>query len=402
MEHIASLAHGRRSCDAVERMTLRSITFAPGSFKETLSAVDVAGAMAEGARRVSSAIDCDRLCPIGDGGDGTLDCLLSAAYGREFEKIVRGPDGRLVWSRLGRIRRADGQYHGVIEMALASGLAMVPPAQRDPMRTTSFGTGELMMAAMEEGCSELLVCIGGSATVDGGTGIAQACGFRFFDANDREITEPMCGGMLHRVARIERPLRAFPRVRVACDVTNPLCGRNGAATVYGPQKGATPEQVRMLDDGLAHLARVAGGDASIPGAGAAGGAGFGLMTFFNATLERGIDLVLDAVRFEERCRGSDLVITGEGRLDAQSLHGKACMGVAATAAKVGVPTIAIVGSTGLGAEQCVGTAKLRLYHSLEERFGRERAMRDTKSAIADLTEEVVRGFCVERACSRPR
>ncbi len=373
-------------------MMRRKIILAPDSFKETLPAAEVAEAMAAGVRRVSREVAAEE-CPIGDGGEGTLDALIKATgdNGRLVRGRAAGPMGDVKDARFGLMY--DG-HTAIVEMAEASGLALVPRELRDPTRATSFGTGQLICSAIDHGCEQIIVCIGGSATVDGGTGMAQACGFRFLDTNGREITEPMCGGMLHRIARIERPSRAWPRIRVACDVTNPLCGTEGAAAVYGPQKGATPKKVRLLDEGLAHLAKIVGGDPSIPGAGAAGGAGYGLVTFFGATLERGIDLVLEAVRFRDRCRNAALVITGEGRLDAQTLRGKACLGVAAEAAKLGVPTIAIAGSTGPGAEHCVGSGLLRSYHSLEERFGRERAMRDAKNAIADITEEVVRSLVV--------
>jgi glycerate kinase len=226
--------------------------------------------------------------------------------------------------------------------------------------------------------------------------MAQACGWRFFDQHDLEIKERMSGGLLHRIARIEPPGYSLPRIRVACDVNNRLCGPAGAAQVYGPQKGATPEQVQMLDNGLAHLALIADQRAAnSEGAGAAGGAGYGLMTFFNATLERGIDLVLDALHFREHCSDADLVITGEGRLDSQSLRGKACMGVASAAAEHCVPTIAIVGSTGPGAEDCINPDRggfLRAYFALEDRFGRERALRETSRLITELTEDVLRNL----------
>jgi glycerate kinase len=281
---------------------------------------------------------------------------------------------------------------GIVELAQASGLALVPPKQRDPTRTTTLGTGQLISHAIASGCREIIVCIGGSATIDGGTGIAQALGWRFLDGHGGEIGPLMCGGTLGRIAKMIAPETTLPRMRVACDVVNPLCGLNGAAAVYGPQKGATLQQVKMLDDGLTHLAKLAGGDPNAPGAGAAGGAGYGLATFLNATLERGIDLVLEMVRFNDTCRGADLVITGEGRLDSQSLQGKACMGVAAAARRLGVPTIAIVGSTGPGAERCIGPGKLSAYHSLADRFGEDRARREAKTLMADLTEEAVRGL----------
>jgi len=378
-------------------MRPRTIILAPDSFKETLPAAEVAAAMAEGIARVSDSMIA-RQCRIGDGGEGTMEAIISARGGHFMTVDATGPRRERMRARFGRIN--DGTT-GIVELAQASGLALVPPSQRDPMGTTTYGTGRLIAEAVRIGCREVIVCIGGSATVDGGAGIAQACGWHFLDHQGKEL-RLMSGGALARIARIEPPQRGVddlmfadrgpPRVRVACDVVNPLCGPNGAAAVYGPQKGATPEQVRLLDEGLGHLAKAAGGDPNAPGAGAAGGAGYGLATFLNATLERGIDLVLEMVRFDETCRGADLVITGEGRLDAQSLQGKACLGVAAAAGRLGVPTIAIVGTTGPGAEKCIGPEGLSAYHSLADRFGEDRARREARTLIADLTEAVVRGL----------
>jgi glycerate 2-kinase len=342
--------------------------------------------MARGLAMADASIVCD-ICPVADGGEGTLDALIAAMGGRILHADVTGPRGRPVRARYGVTN--DGT--GVVELAEASGLALLPPVQRDPMRTTTFGTGELNQAAVAHGCRSVIVCIGGSATVDGACGIAQSLGAKFWNEEGELIAQPMTGGMLRRIARWQPPPK-LPEIRVACDVTNPLCGPTGAAAVYGPQKGATPEQVRELDAGLAHLAQIVGGDPDMPGSGAAGGAGFGLVNMCGAKLERGIDLVLDAVGFNDRCRDSQLVLTGEGRLDSQSLHGKATMGVAKAAAKRGVPTIAIVGSTGEGAEDCIDPSKggaLHRYVSLTERFGLNRALRETATLVELVAREMV-------------
>lgn len=366
------------------------VVCAPASFKESLSAQTAAAAMARGVQRAAPACICNT-CPVGDGGEGTMDALLNAMNGKTITARVRGPLGEPVNASFGVVH---SQRLGIVELAQASGLMLVPKNRRDPTQTTSFGTGELIRAALKHGCDEIIICIGGSATVDGGTGLAQALGARFFDQAGTLIEQHMTGGMLSSISRVEIP-RDLPRIRVACDVNNPLCGPNGAAAVYGPQKGATPEQVKLLEKGLAHLARIVGGDMNHPGAGAAGGAGFGLMAMCGATLERGIELVLDAINFEDRCRGRTLVLTGEGRLDAQSLQGKACIGVASAAAKAGVPTVAIVGSTGPGAEMCIDPKReglLRSYFSLSERFGIERSMHDAEALIELMTQECVRDF----------
>jgi len=256
------------------------------------------------------------------------------------------------WGMLG-----DDTQTAVIEMAAASGLALVPRDRRNPMLTTTYGTGELIRTAIEAGARRLIVGIGGSATTDGGAGAAQALGVRFLDRAGRVILEPMSGGRLNDIARIDKAgMKNCPAtVLVACDVDNPLCGPRGAAAVYGPQKGATPEQVQRLDRGLAHLAELIERDLGknvrdFPGAGAAGGLGAGLVAFLGAHLDRGIGLMMKAVRFAERIRGADLIITGEGRLDRQSMMGKVIAGVGRAGQAASVPVVALVGCVGEGAE----------------------------------------------------
>lgn len=328
-------------------------------------------------------------CPVADGGEGTMQTLIGAMGGSIHKARVAGPLGEPVEAQFGIA--GDGKT-AIVELAEASGLTLVPRQRRDPTMTTTFGTGQLIQLAAERGCTTIIVCIGGSATVDGGAGMIQALGGRFFDSAGRLITEPLTGGGLTMIARIEPP-RDLPILRVACDVTNPLCGSQGAAAVYGPQKGATPAQVRRLDATLAHFASLTKSDPNLAGAGAAGGAGFGLVVLCGAKLERGIELVLDVIGFERRCQGAALVLTGEGRLDSQSLAGKACMGVAAAASRAGMPTIAIVGSTGPGFEACLDRSRgglLRSCASLSDRFGVDRAMKEPAAALTALTAEVVR------------
>lgn len=372
-----------------------NILCAPDSFKESISAANVARAMAEGIREAfgSHSVQIDQ-CPVGDGGEGTLEALCTAMNGRMHTVTVTGPLGTQVSTRYSRVNNGKT---AIVELAQASGLALVPPAHRNPLFTTTYGTGELIRHAIEEGSREILVCIGGSATVDGGTGIAQALGAKFFDRTSTVMKSPLMGGVLNQIHRVELPCFTVP-IRVACDVTNPLCGPQGAAAVYGPQKGATAQQVRELERGLKHLAEVVGGHPDVPGAGAAGGAGFGLMALCGATLERGIDLVLDAVHFDARCKDAHLVLTGEGRLDRQSLNGKACIGVAHAALKLGVPTIAIVGSLGEGAELCLREhgGPLHSCISLAERFGLDRALHDTANALRSAAAVVVHAFPASR------
>lgn len=391
---------------------------APDSFKESLDAVAVARAMAEGIRAADPAAEVDE-CPVADGGEGTLDALVAAFGGEIRTARVAGPLGTPLDARFAIAEHPTRGRLGVIELAEASGLARIPPAERDPTRTTTYGTGELIARAAAAGAETIIVGVGGSGTCDGGTGLAQALGVRFFDGTGALINGPMTGGALRTIGRLERPAperkrgpARRPRIIVACDVRNPLCGEHGAAAIYGPQKGATPAQVRQLDEGLAHLAALVGADAergapetpaapgaattnpTTPGAGAAGGAGFGLAALCGASLERGIELVLDAVRFSERCADADLVLTGEGRLEANSLEGKAAIGVAMAARALGTPTIAIVGSTGPGAERCLESAgeggPLRAFVSLSDRYGRGRALTDTARCVAEAAAEVTR------------
>ncbi|MHC5022403.1 MAG: glycerate kinase [Planctomycetota bacterium] len=366
---------------------------APAPFKETLSALDAAAAMSMG---VADAATSDRpaeatSCLVADGGDGTLDALVGAGGGQIRRVRVQGPLTRPPQRVVARLGLLPGGGMAVVELADASGLARVPPARRDPARTTTFGTGELIAAAVEAGATSIIIGIGGSATVDGATGLVQAMGGLFFDERGRAIREPLTGADLPRIARFQ-PSRMRPRLRVACDVTNPLLGPDGAAAVYGPQKGATLEQVRALEAGLAHLASLFPGvDPAQPGAGASGGAGFGLAAMCGARLEPGIDLVLDAVHFEQRCRDADLVLTGEGRLDAQSMQGKAAIGVADAAARLGVPTAAIVGQVGPGSEACLREQGGPIHEciSLADRHGLDASMADTARLIRREAAQIV-------------
>ena len=338
--------------------------------------------MAVGVRQADAAIDCD-LCPIADGGEGSLEVLSDALGGTLHRMTVTGPLAEPVAARYGI---SGDESVGLVELAEASGLGLVAASRRDPARTTSFGTGELIAAAAKRGCETVIVCIGGSATVDGGAGIAQALGGVFVDRNGRAIDTPMTGGRLGDVAGYHAPATKLPRLRVACDVTNPLLGADGAARCYGPQKGATPRQVEALDARLARLAELLGGDPDRAGAGAAGGAGWGLAAMLGAELDRGIDVILDAVNFSRRCAAVDLVLTGEGRLDAQSRRGKACFGVAEAAGAIGVPVVAIVGQAEAVADFEDLFAEVI---SLSDRYGSDHARRRPEQVIAEAVRELL-------------
>ncbi|MHC4591234.1 MAG: glycerate kinase [Planctomycetota bacterium] len=330
------------------------IVVAPDSLKESLTSSEAAQAIAQGLRRADPSADL-LLVPMADGGEGTAEAMVSATGGSLQAPGVSDPLGRPVaaaWGLLGDGRTA------VVEMAKASGLELLAPAERDPMRTSTAGTGQLIRAALDSGAAQIIVGIGGSATVDGGTGMATALGVEFLDGAGQPITDCRGGRLLDirdiRVDGLDQRL-ARVQVTVASDVTNPLIGPNGAARTYGPQKGATPEQVEKLEAGLANLADVARRRLNVdvtdlPGAGAAGGLGAGLVAFLGARISSGVGAVMEAVGFREKLAGSDLLVTAEGRIDGQSAFGKTIAGVAAAARDQGIPTVALAGSVGAGYE----------------------------------------------------
>jgi len=329
------------------------VVIAPDKFKGSLTALEAAEAMARGLSRVDPCSKIDRV-PMADGGEGTVAALVAATGGSYRTVTVTGPLGEPVVASFGLL--GDGRT-AALEMASASGLWLVPPALRDPLRATTRGTGQLLLAALEAGARRVIVGIGGSATNDGGAGLGQVLGFRLLDTQGRELGPG--GGELDRLARIERTGQAAglgsATIAVACDVTNPLCGPRGASAVYGPQKGATPEMVERLDRNLAHFADIVERDLDvavrdIPGSGAAGGLGGGLVAFAGGRLEGGVNLVIEAVNLRERLHSADLCLTGEGALDGQSAFGKTAVGVARLAHALGCPTLAIAGSIGPGAE----------------------------------------------------
>ncbi|WP_457787674.1 glycerate kinase [Pseudomonas sp. PL-6] len=326
------------------------IVIAPDSFKESLSAPEVAVAIARGWQQVFPDAEC-LLRPMADGGEGTVDALLAAVGGERRECRVRGPMGAPVAAHWGWL----GQGTAVIEMAAASGLHWVPREQRDARLASSFGTGELILQALDAGATRIILGLGGSATNDGGAGLLQALGVRFLDVAGRELAPG--GAALAALDQLDlsgldaRLLKA--QVEVAADVDNPLCGPRGASAVFGPQKGATSAQVAELDAALGRYARIVaatlGEDhAQFPGVGAAGGLGFAARALLKASFRPGIELVAELSGLAEAVAGADLVITGEGRMDAQTLHGKTPVGVARVARAAGVPVIALAGSLGEG------------------------------------------------------
>jgi glycerate kinase len=324
------------------------IAIAPNAFRGSLTATQASEAIVAGLRRSALSPLQTLVMPLADGGDGTLDILVGGLGGETVSLAVTGPLGSPVQAAMGLL--ADGRT-AVIEMARASGVELVPRPLRNPLVTTTYGTGELIRAALERGYRRILIGIGGSATVDGAAGCVQALGARLLDSSGADIARG--GGGLARLAAIDvSAIKALPEgldVTVLCDVTNPLIGPNGAARVFGPQKGADPAMVEQLDANLAHFAAVIRRDlgieiADLPGGGAAGGLGAGLVAFLNAKLAPGGETIIGLLGYEQQLAGVNLLITGEGKLDAQTSGGKAVQSIARIARRAGVPVVALAGT----------------------------------------------------------
>ncbi|MFN8257915.1 MAG: glycerate kinase [Bacteroidales bacterium] len=328
------------------------ILIAPDSFKESLPAFNVAKCLSKGIANELKDAEIGIL-PVSDGGEGFLDVMVSGSGGMKFLFPVHDALMRKIEAGIGF--DANGKT-AFIEMASASGLELIKADERNPLISTTFGTGELIKHAIDKRCTKILMGIGGSATNDGGAGMATALGARFLDKNGKEL--PQGGGFLHLLHSID--LSAFPdkvpEILVACDVSNPLTGKNGASEVYGPQKGATPEMVKLLDKNLKHFAEILRNQLNIDiehfeGSGAAGGLGGGLKAFLNAKLVNGFSLVDETLNIDQKIADSDIVITAEGRMDAQTLNGKVPFGIAKIAAKYGKPVIGVTGTLGPGFEK---------------------------------------------------
>lgn len=332
-----------------------NITIAIDSFKGSLSSMEAGQAVAEGIRRVMPSAGI-RIRPLADGGEGTTEALTAGLGGELKSLTVTGPLGRPVTASYGLIRE---RKMAVLEMASAAGLTLISQEERNPLEATTYGVGEMIRDAIGEGCRHFLVGIGGSATNDGGTGMLSALGFQFLDSEGHPI--PLGAKGLENLARISaenaRPELSQCSFHIACDVTNPLCGENGCSAVYGPQKGADPEMIRQMDQWMERYGDLAArtfpaADKEAPGAGAAGGLGFAFLTFLNGSLESGVGMVLKEINLKDDIRDADLVITGEGRLDAQTVMGKAPIGVAHLAKEYGKPVIAFSGAVTREAGLC--------------------------------------------------
>ncbi len=368
------------------------IVIAPDSFKGSNSSIMVAGYIERGVRKVFPSAVIEKIA-VADGGEGTVEAVLEDTGGSVVGVSAAGPLGDRVEAEYGLLDNSTA----VMEMASASGLTLVPEDKRDPERSSTYGTGELIKDALEKGCKKIIIGIGGSGTNDGGSGMAEALGVVFLD-EDGEKFSPS-GGDLGRLARIDISGKdkrlADTEIIIACDVSNPLCGKEGASFVYGPQKGADEDAVKRLDNNLGHLAEVVKRDlgldlADIPGAGAAGGLGYGLIAFAGARAESGIRTILDAVNFDQHLAGADLVISGEGRIDGQSIYGKVPVGIAERAAEHNIPVLVIVGDIGKGASEVYKYGIDGIMSSVNRAMPLSEAMKNSSSLLEDAAERVMR------------
>lgn len=365
---------------------------AADSFKGSLTSMEAAECMQEGIRRVFPEADI-RMMPAADGGEGTVATVLAGLSGTPVTETVLDPLGRPIQATFAILDTGEA----VIEMAQASGLLLVAPEERDVLSATTYGTGQLIRKALDMGCRKICIGIGGSATNDAGAGMAQALGVRLYDAEGREL--PPGGGALGTLDHIDctelDPRLKEADILVMCDVNNPLCGPEGASHIYGPQKGATAEMILQLDQNLKHFADIVEEDLNVsarnvPGAGAAGGLGMGLMCFTGARLVRGVDVILDLAAFDEKLKDVDLVVTGEGKLDQQTMRGKVIFGVLERCERLNIPVIAICGRVTDPGRQAFGKRFRAIVAAADETVPLDLAMKNAKSLLTGTTERIIR------------
>lgn len=378
------------------------IVVAIDSFKGSMSSVEAGMAAKEGICSVYPRADV-RVYPVADGGEGTVDALVQGMGGRFVSVRVKNPLGEEIDAVYGIVN----ENTAIIEMSAAAGITLVAPEQLDPMKTTTYGVGQMIRDAIEKGCRNFVVGIGGSATNDGGVGMLQALGFAINDAHGKPVSFGAKG--LSEIAEI-REENALPALkectfRIACDVVNPLCGENGCSYIYGPQKGAAARQIPQMDGAMAHYAKVTAekrscGDPDAPGAGAAGGLGFAFMAYLDGKLLPGIDLILQLIRLEESIQGADLVLTGEGKMDGQTAMGKAPVGIARLAKKYGKPVFAFAGAVLRDAKACnqVGIDALfpivRTPCSLQDAMDKDNARQNMRDTVEQVMRVLQKGNAV--------
>ncbi len=369
------------------------------SFKGSLSSMKAGNAVAEGIKRVYKNANI-KVCPIADGGEGTVEALVDGMNGKMQKIEVTGPLGKKIKSEYGIIEESKT---AVIEMAAAAGITLISDSERNPMNTTTYGVGEIIKDAVFKGCRNFIIGIGGSATNDGGIGMLQALGFYILDEKQKQVSYGAKGlSEIHEIT-VDNIIPGLSECKfyIACDVTNPLCGENGCSRVFGPQKGADEKMIREMDSWLLNYAKIAktvndATDENYPGVGAAGGLGFAFLTFLNSELKKGIDLILKETSVEEYIKDADIVITGEGRLDFQSVMGKAPVGVASISKKYAKPVIAFSGAVTKEAKVCnehgidAYFPIVRGVCTLEEAMNAENAYNN----LADTAEQVFRGISI--------
>lgn len=366
---------------------------APDSFKESMTAKEVCQAMEKGILRADPAATIVAV-PMADGGEGTVDSLIDATHGKKIFKIVTGPLGNKISAYYGIL---GTQKTAIIEMAQASGLEIVPENKRNPMITTTYGTGELINDALSHGAKKIIVGLGGSATNDGGAGMVQALGVKLLDKNKQELA--FGGGSLSNLAKIDaskiNPLLKNVKIILASDVVNPLTGKNGASAVFGPQKGATDEMVKKLDKDLEHYAEIIKRDLNrniknIPGSGAAGGLGAGFIAFTNCEIHKGIDVAIQATHLEDKIKNADYIFTGEGGTDFQTKFGKTPFGVAQLGKKYHKPVISLAGYLGKGIDTLYDEGFTAIFSILPKACDLPTALKDGPKNVAQTAENIVR------------
>jgi glycerate kinase len=381
-------------------MKLMKIVIAPDSYKGSLTAKEVADAIERGINRVKSNIFIDKI-PMADGGEGTVQSLVDATGGTIVYTKVFDPLMREIESFYGIL---GDKKTAVIEMSSASGLPLLSQEERNPLITTTFGTGQLLLHALDNGCRNFIIGIGGSATNDGGMGMLKALGVKFLDKNNKDIGnggEALGKLCFIDISKLDSRINDS-NITVACDVDNPLYGPKGASIVFGPQKGATEDMVRILDNNLKHYADIIEKHLSIsigniPGSGAAGGLGGGLMAFFNAKLKKGVDIVIEATKLEDQIKAADLIITGEGAIDYQTKFGKTPYGVAKIAEKYNIPVIAIAGSLGEGVNDLYKEGFSSIFSISNKPMTLEDSIKNDVSLLEDTAERILRAvLCLNR------
>ncbi len=378
-----------------------NVTIAIDSFKGSLSTFRAGEAVAEGIMCIYPDAQTT-VIPIADGGEGTVDAVISVNNGKMVEVTVHNPLGKLIKSSYGIIPRTNT---AVIEMSAAAGITLIKEDERNPLNTTTFGVGELILDAISKGCRKFIVGIGGSATNDGGVGMLQALGFEFLDNCGNQVPFGAKGLKSILEIKIDKAVEELKECTfcVACDVKNPLCGENGCSAIYGPQKGASPEMIKDMDmwlENYAHLTKMVKpySEMNISGAGAAGGMGFAFLSYLNATLEPGIDLVIKETELENYIKNADIVVTGEGRLDGQSYMGKAPVGVAKLAKKYKKPVIAFSGCVTEDAVICNEHGIDAFFSILKTPCSLQEAM-DSNNTYKNLKDTAKQVFGLIKACS---